>query len=191
MSRRRLALAKSADRPRGIRVRGRTSAEQIRLFGWVLALGIVLLAGLMTGSRGGALAMLVATLVVCGASTGRNCSDWRFALADLRDRCLDRRQPGDSRISATSRNAWTITRPARSRNSTRGGPRRAIWDADFKALPDYCLVRGRRRQPSRDLSDVSDRFLGSRIHARRERLSASRLGDRPARPGAVARRESP
>ena len=100
----------------------RIGTRQIELLGWMLALGIVLFAGLMTFSRGGALAMLLATLVVIGALYSARMLGWRFVAAVATLALIDRRQPDDPRLSAMSPTGWTTMPPARSRNSTKAVP---------------------------------------------------------------------
>ncbi|HEX4145198.1 MAG TPA: O-antigen ligase family protein [Pirellulales bacterium] len=133
-----VAASLSRKRPagHGAFAAGRTSTEQIRLLAWTLALGIVLLAGLMTSSRGGAVAMLVATLLLCGALYRARLLSWRFPVAmigifALIGSCLaihGYRNVADRLDDYTAGSIEELDQ---------GGPRRAIWDADFKALPDY------------------------------------------------------
>jgi O-antigen ligase/tetratricopeptide (TPR) repeat protein len=133
-----VAASLSRNRPtdRAAFASGRSSAEQIRLLAWTLALGIVLLAGLMTSSRGGAMAMLVATLLVCGALYRAKLLGWRFPVAivgifALIGASLAIHGYRDVASRLDDYTAGSIE------ELDQGGPRRAIWDADFKALPDY------------------------------------------------------
>ncbi len=176
----------------GLRVgpnRGRTNPT---CSAWTLALGIVLLAGLMTLSRGGALAMLVATLVVVRRTLSRRscwAGDFLWPMRRRSSRLI-----GVSLTIHGYHQRCRTPRRLHGRLDRRTRPRRSAprdLGCRFQSPARLCLVRLRRRQPSRNLSDVSDRFLGSRVHPRRKRLSANCSGDRRSRPGAAAGRDRP
>ena len=88
----------------GFKSGGRTRRSKSNRSLWMLALGVVLLAGLMTFSRGGALAMVVdRARWSCAALFRAGLLSWRFVGGQRRRRGADRRQPGDSRLSAGRR----------------------------------------------------------------------------------------
>ncbi len=110
--------------------------RQIELLAWMFAVGVVLFAGLMTLSRGGALAMFLATLVVVGALYRAGMLSWRFVAAVATLAVL---------IGASLTIHGYHHLADRLDDYTAGsieeldqiGARRAIWNADFKALGDY------------------------------------------------------
>ncbi|HTU27105.1 MAG TPA: O-antigen ligase family protein, partial [Pirellulales bacterium] len=132
------SLAPRAGTQRSGFTAGRTPAEQTRLFAWTLALGIVLLAGLMTASRGGALAMLISTSVACGALYRAKLLGWKFPLALIGVFALIGASLAIHGYQSVAERLDDYTSGS-IEELDQGGPRRAIWDADFKALPDYAL----------------------------------------------------
>ena len=74
------SLSRGGSSDRAAFASGRTPAEQIRLLAWTLALGIVLLAGLMTLSRGGAWRCSSPRWWLAARSTGPSCwaGDFRW-----------------------------------------------------------------------------------------------------------------
>jgi O-antigen ligase/tetratricopeptide (TPR) repeat protein len=113
-----------------------SSAGQFKSLAWMLGLGIVLLAGLMTLSRGGALAIVLALLVVVGALFRARLLSWRLVLAGGGVVAL-------IGVSLLIHGYTEVTE--RLDDYTAGsiqeldkdGGRRAIWDADFRGLGDF------------------------------------------------------
>ena len=150
----------------------------------IVALAVTLFAGLMTMSRGGAAAMFLAALLTVTALYRVKSLGKRFVAAlacvfvligvslVIHGYQQSGRPPGRLRSG--------FDRRTRSQRCASGDLGRR-----FSGLERLLAVRRRRGQPPRDLSHVFDGALGSRIHTRRKRLSASGARNRPARPGAA------
>jgi len=114
----------------------RSTLDQLRLMGALIALALVLFAGLMTLSRGGAVAMLVAALVSIGAFARRSLIDKKFVVltaglflvvgAALLIHGLDR--VSDRLDDYASGSLDELDRKA---------GRRTIWAADSHAVRDF------------------------------------------------------